>query len=56
MGKEEFLKKAREMGMTETLINEIVKEVEEDIALCIIGFFCYHFAVFHQLEAKLTSL
>jgi len=33
MGKEEFLKKAREMGMTETLINEIVKEVEEDIAL-----------------------
>jgi len=33
MGKEEFLKKARELGLSETSIKEIVKDVEEDIAL-----------------------
>ena len=32
MGKDEFLKEARKMGMNEKLIAEIVEEVEEDIA------------------------
>ena len=31
MGKDEFLKEARKMGMNEKLIAEIVEEVEEDI-------------------------
>ena len=32
MGKDEFLKEARKMGINEKLIAEIVEEVEEDIA------------------------
>ncbi len=32
MGKEEFLREARKMGLGEDLISEIIKEVEEDIA------------------------
>lgn len=33
MEKEEFLKKAKEMGYTQKLIDEIVKDMEKDIAL-----------------------
>ena len=33
MGKEEFIKKAAEMGYTQNQINEIVRDNEEDIAL-----------------------
>lgn len=33
MVKDTFLKKAREMGMPETLIHEIIEDAEEDIAL-----------------------
>ena len=33
MGKEEFLKKAKDMGYTQKLIDEIVKDMEENIAL-----------------------
>lgn len=33
MGKEEFIKKAVEMGYTQKLINEIVQNNEADIAL-----------------------
>lgn len=32
VGKEEFLKKAKEMGYTQKLIDEIVREMEENIA------------------------
>ena len=33
MGKEEFLEKAKEMGYTQELIDNIVKDMEENIAL-----------------------
>lgn len=33
MGKEEFLKKAKEMGYSQELIDKIIKNMEEDIAL-----------------------
>ena len=33
MGKEEFLKKAKDMGYTQKLIDEMVKDMEENIAL-----------------------
>ena len=46
MGKDEFLKEARKMGINEKLIAEIVEEVEEDIASPAFGRWWFFHTIF----------